>query len=122
MFLDSHKIKKLCKSRKITLDQLLKKARVSKTAYYHLVRKNQLLMSSILELAINLGVETRQIISFHNQAEEEYFYLNSKLEKLCKKYPELNRENAWHTLQLLNEEPLQRLDRSLLRGQKINIY
>ncbi len=122
MYLDSVKIKKLCKSKGITLNELIKKAGISKTAYYHLIRKKQLLVNSILEIAICLDTETKQITSFWNQAEEQYYHLNSKLEELCLKYPELNRDNAWHTLLLLSEEPLQRLDRALLRGQKINIY
>jgi transcriptional regulator with XRE-family HTH domain len=66
MHLAPGKIKTLAKKNGLSLDSLLKKAGVSKTAYYHLVRSENLLPKSILALARVLGVSPADFIEEAN--------------------------------------------------------
>ena len=44
--------------------------------------------------------------------------LQQKVERTLAQYPDANPENVMHTLLLLNEDPWQRLKRSLIRGRR----
>ena len=44
--------------------------------------------------------------------------LRKKLYKIVKENPGVNPENAWHVLMLLEEKPIERLRRGLMRAQK----
>jgi hypothetical protein len=44
-----------------------------------------------------------------------------RAQAVCEAEPEASFENVWHTLILLEESPLERLNRSLIRGRAITI-
>ena len=43
--------------------------------------------------------------------------LRKRLDYILSIHPQADRENVWHTLLLLDEEPIERLRRSLRRGR-----
>lgn len=112
-----NKLKKILKKKQINFKTLLQKAHVSKTALYHLIKKDSVLPASLNRLAKVLNVQAGAFLEEQNPQEKKIRKLIQTLEGFLKKYPGVNRENAWHTLLLLDEKPIERLKRGLLRGQ-----
>lgn len=122
MKLNIHKIKKLSKDKGLSLNKLLESANVSRTAYYSLSRKESLLPSSVHAIANALGTSSKEILHDSNPELARIRIMQRKLERILKKRPKItSRENAWHTLLLLEELPIERLRRALRRGRRINI-
>lgn len=121
MHLVQNKLKGLCKSKGLSLQELLDKANVSKTAYYHLIYKETVLPNSVHAIAKALNVRPSVFMEEVNPEEEMIRQIMNLTEKVLRKFPKLDRENVRHTLLLLNEEPIERLKRGLRRGQKFNL-
>jgi|APSaa5957512535_1039671.scaffolds.fasta_scaffold244059_2 transcriptional regulator with XRE-family HTH domain len=122
MQLSPDSIKKLCKNNGLDLNSLLIKAGVSKTAYYSLIRKESALPKSIHALADVLGVPAKKLLVEEDFELAKHKRLLNKLNTVLEKNPNADRDNVWHTLLLLQEPPITRLRRSLIRGRRINIY
>lgn len=122
MYIDQNKLKELCRKKKLSLRELLIKANVSKTAYYHLVYKETLLPNSIHAMAGVLDVRPSVFLEEVNPEEEKIKKIAVMADKIMADFPELDRENVRHTLLLLHEEPIERLRRGLIRGQKFNLF
>lgn len=122
MRLVSNKLRNLAKKKGMTLSELLKKAGVSKTSYYHLTRKENLLPKSMLALARALGAQPSDFITQQDSSEKQVEELRENLDYILNKAPHVDPENAWHSLVLLKLSPWQRLDRGLLRAQKHYIH
>ena len=121
MYISKEKLDKLLKERNITLKKLLSKAGVSKTAFYHLLYKDTVLPNSIHAIAEVLGIRPS---GFLEETDQEVVHIQDAArmaDKIMGRQPSLDRENVRHTLLLLQEEPIQRLRRSLIRGRKIDI-
>ncbi len=116
MWLDQAKIKEICASEGLSLRELLRRAGVSRTAYYSLANAPSLLPSSVHKLAKALNLQASQVVSVGNPDEEIYRSRLASLEKIMKRHPKSNRENIWHTLVLLELPPLERLKGALRRG------
>ncbi len=116
MKLDFQLIKNICKSRSISLSTMLYQAGVSRTAFYSLVKQNSLIPKSVHSLADTLEVPVEELIQ--ESPLKKTFRLQKKLEDIIKKNPDISRENIWHTLLLLEEPSINRLDRALIRGRK----
>lgn len=117
MRLDSKYLQLLAEERGLSLNELLRRAEVSKTAYYHLARKDTILPGSVERIARELGVAPSAFIEVEDA---ELFSLRKRrerLEELMQSAPETSRENIWHTLTLQELNPLERLNRSLRRGR-----
>lgn len=110
-------IKKLIKNKGLSIDQALLQAGVSKTAYYSLTRKESILPKSLQDLAKFLQVKPSTLLEEESTEERLIRRLLKKLELILQKNPLANRENVWHTLLLLQEKPIERLNRGLLRAQ-----
>ena len=54
--------------------------------------------------------------------EENIKKLIQQVNKICNQFPVSEKENIWHTLLLLQEKPIIRLERALTRGRKINFH
>jgi len=121
MYLVQSKLKGLCKTKGLSLQELLSKANVSKTAYYHLIYKETLLPNSVHAIAEALNVRPSVFLEEVNPEEEKIRQIMNLTEKILKKFPKLDRENVRHTLLLLHEVPIERLKRGLRRGQKFNL-
>lgn len=121
MYISKEKLDKLLKERNITLNKLLAKAGVSKTAFYHLLYKDTVLPNSIHAIANALGVRPSSFLEEIGQEVERIQDAARMADEIVRNQPSLDRENVRHTLLLLQEEPIQRLRRSLIRGRKFDI-
>jgi len=122
MKLSSDLIRDLCSKRGLTLQSLLKEARVSRTAYYSLVRKSSVLPGSITAIASALDVPPTEILEPSPLVEREAQVRLREVQKILRRHPRTSFENVWHTLVLLDEPPVERLRRSLLRGRAIDLH
>ena len=116
MKLNAALIRRHCSERGLSLKELLTDAGVSRTAYYSLVRKDSVLPRSVGALAGALGVLPSDLLS---EADTETWRAQAMLRKaqrVVNRNPGVSFEDVWHTLVLLDEPPIERLRRSLLRG------
>jgi transcriptional regulator with XRE-family HTH domain len=122
MKLDPDQIKKRCKIKGLTLQELLESAAVSRTAYYSLARKDSVLPASLLAIAGELGVAPSAILREAPAAEWRTRALIRQAIRVVDQHPQASFENVWHTLVLLEEPPVDRLRRSLLRGRAADLH
>ena len=115
------KIKKLCRAKGLRLADLLASAGVSKTAYYHLLYKPSVLPNSIHALANALGVRPSDILEEISPQERMIQAIAGRTDEIMAENPALHRENVRHTLLLLEESPIDRLRRALIRGRAIDL-
>jgi transcriptional regulator with XRE-family HTH domain len=120
--LSARRIKKLCKQKGLTLQTLLERAAVSRTAYYSLARKDSVLPASVRAIAGELGVAPSAILEEAPPAEWRSRALLRQARRVLDHYPQASFENVWHTLVLLEEPPVDRLRRSLLRGRAADLH
>jgi transcriptional regulator with XRE-family HTH domain len=122
MKLAALRIKKLCKKKGLTLQALLDSAAVSRTAYYSLARKDSVLPASVRAIAGELGVAPSAILDEAPAAEWRTRALLRRAGRILEHHPRASFENVWHTLVLLEEAPVDRLRRSLLRGRAADLH
>ncbi|HBA82710.1 MAG TPA: hypothetical protein DCZ95_01330 [Verrucomicrobia bacterium] len=106
----------MCAERGLGLGQLLEKAKVSRTAYYSLARKDELLPASIRNLARALGVCPSKVLIDEQRLSEEMTQIAASAAELAARYKGANPENVRHTLILLRHEPIERLRKALIRA------
>jgi transcriptional regulator with XRE-family HTH domain len=114
-------IKKLCAEKGCTVQQLLQTAAVSKNALYSLARKKTVLPRSVHAIAESLNVPPSALLSSHSPLEQTGAIIRQTV-AILKKHTKADPDTIRHTLILLQEEPIERLRRSLLRGRKFNIH
>ena len=122
MRLDAGRIRNRCSRRGISLQALLDEAGVSRTAYYSLVRKDSVLPRSVRALAGTLGVRPSALLVEAGPPEWRAQAMLRKAQRILKRNPGRSFEDIWHTLVLLEEEPAERLRRSLLRGRALDLH
>ena len=121
MRIASEKIKKLCRKNNLSLNRLLEKSGVSKNAYYSLIKKDSILPRSIILLAEELGVKPSTLLESDDKRVKEIYAIFKTVNKIVKENKSVSPDNIRHTLILLQEKPLNRLRRALIRAQKPNI-
>jgi transcriptional regulator with XRE-family HTH domain len=121
MKIATEELKKLCEQNGLTLSQLLKRAAVSKNAYYSLARKDTILPKSILAIAEHLGVRPSAFLE-EMPEENRWKILLEELEWISARNHHTDRDNIRHTLLLLEEPPIERLRRALTRGQRFDLH
>lgn len=117
MRLSNKKFKEVLRNKGITLKDVLQDAGVSKTAFYSLLKKESVLPDSLQKLAQKLGVSALSFLEDPFEIQEKTKRQLLLCQKIVQENPQALWENVWHTLQLLEEPPLNRLARSLRRGQ-----
>lgn len=122
MRIDLAKFRELARKRGLSLNALLAKAGVSKTAFYHLVRKNSVLPASLLTLAETLSVRPSAFLTEKNPDLAKIRRVLRLTDRIVAGNPDLDRDNVRLTLLLLEEEPVRRLRRSLIRGRKNDLH
>ena len=122
MKLDGARIRALCRERSLSLQALLDEAGVSRTAYYSLIRKPSVLPGSVCAIAGALGLTPSGILVEAPPVEWRTAALLRKARRILARNPGASFENVWHTLVLLEEPPVERLRRSLLRGHAANLH
>ncbi len=122
MRIDLAKLRGLAGKRGLSLNALLAKAGVSKTAFYHLVHKSSVLPASLRSLADALSVRPGAFLIEDEPDIAKVRRVLDLTDRIVAGNPELDRDNVRLTLLLLEEEPIQRLRRSLIRGRKSDLY
>jgi len=122
MKISSEKLKRLCRQKGLSLNQLLQEAGVSKNAYYSLARKETVLPNSIIAIAGQLGVKPSSFMDEASLKADRFTSLLAELERVLSRHKRADRDNVRHTLLLLQEEPIERLRRSLTRGQELDFH
>lgn len=122
MKIDKDKVILLCKKNRLSLQQMLDKAKVSRNAYYSLIRKDSILPKSMIHIAEVLEVSPKVLVEKEGISQQKARSIIKKMEKILQKNKYADPDNIRHTLLLLEEKPIVRLRRALLRGQKFNIY
>ena len=90
---------------------------MSRTAYYSLARRPSVLPNTIHALAQALDVRTIDLLDDDPPADQLARARLREAVKICQISPAASFENVWHTLCLLDELPIERLNRSLTRGR-----
>jgi transcriptional regulator with XRE-family HTH domain len=122
MRIDMSRLRKLAGKRGLSLTALLAKSGVSKTAFYHLVHKSSVLPASLRALAETLSVRPGIFLTEENPDIAKIRHILNLTDRIVADDPDLDRDNVRLTLLLLEEEPVQRLRRSLIRGRKRDLY
>ena len=120
MRISPDKLKALCKEKKQNLKQVLHNAGVSRNAYYSLARKNSVLPKSITAIAHQLDVQPSVFLEEGTRLQQRAQLLLVTLDKIMKRHKKADRDNVRHTLILLQEKPVNRLRRALLRAEKFD--
>jgi transcriptional regulator with XRE-family HTH domain len=123
MRLDAEKIHRLSRERGLSVSALLRRSGVSRTAYYSLARRPSVLPGSLHSLADALGVTTSDLLAPDRPDTDAQAQRHIReAGTICKRSPGASFENVWHTLCLLEISPLERLNRSLLRGRTASVH
>lgn len=122
MRISKKKLEDISRKQGLTLKDLLEKSFVSKTAYYNLIYRDRLLPGSVYALADALGVMPSDFLEELNPEEKKMYDIINTTDEIISENPDIDRENVRHTLLLLEEEPVERLKRGLIRGRKFNFY
>jgi transcriptional regulator with XRE-family HTH domain len=120
--LSVERIKRLCARRGLTLEAFLDSAGVSRTAYYSLARRASILPRSVQAMARLLQVAPSSILHEEPPGAARAQTLILVARSILKDNPRATFENVWHTLVLLDEAPIERLRRSLLRGRTADLH
>lgn len=115
MRLDHEEAKRIARDQGRTLTGVLDQAGVSRTAYYSLRRRDNILPRTIRDLAAELGIEPEQLLRKTPTA-LTYECRLQRAREICERFPDTDFHNVWHTLTLLDLPPVERLRRSLRRG------
>jgi hypothetical protein len=115
-------VKSLCREKGLRLGEVLAEAEVSRTAYYHLVHKDSVLPKSVRSLAHALGVPPSRLLETDDSALHRAQALIARVDAIVAAHPTADRDNVRHTLVLLDEPPIDRLNRGLLRGRAVAVH
>ncbi len=122
MRIDLAKLRDLVGKRGLSLNALLARAGVSKTAFYHLVHKSSVLPASLNALAEALAVRPGSFLTEENPDVAKIHRVLALTDRIVADDPKLDRDNVRLTLLLLEEDPVRRLRRSLIRGRKSDLH
>jgi hypothetical protein len=121
MHVSTEKVGRLCGARGLSLQRVLRQAGVSRNAYYSLARKATVLPRSLVSLAACLGVRPSRILAEEADPVLKARRMMARVNRVLRRHPNVDPDNVRHTLILLEEEPLARLRRALLRATKPDI-
>ena len=107
----------------LSLSEALRRARVSRTAFYSLARRPSALPRTVTSLARALGVSPSRLLREEpGLAEARAQALVREARRIRSRRPSSEFSNLWHTLNLLEMTPVERLARSLARGRTRPIH
>jgi hypothetical protein len=115
-------IHRLARERGFTLTEALRRAGVSRNAFYHLARRDTVVPRSVLALGAALGVSSAAMLEERPPSPEaRAAALLSEARRIQARNPRSSFDNIWHTLWLLEAPPAERLRRSLIRGRSADL-
>jgi transcriptional regulator with XRE-family HTH domain len=118
MRLSRDRVERLARQRGLTLTEALRRAKVSRNAFYHLARQQSVLPRSLRALGAALGVPASALldeIPFPTEVRAAQLLREARTIHAAR--PGTSFDNVWHTLWLLEAAPADRLRRSLIRGR-----
>jgi hypothetical protein len=116
------KVRLLARARGLTLSEALRRARVSRNAFYHLARRPTVVPRSIHALGEALGVPSSELLhETPSSVAGRTAALLEEARRIHARHPQSSFENIWHTLWLLEVSPAERLHRSLIRGRATSL-
>ena len=116
MRVNHEEAKRIAREQGRTLTEVLDRAGVSRTAYYSLRRRANILPRTIRDLAAELGIEPERLLR-RTPTALTYEQRLQRARDICERFPGTDFHNVWHTLTLLDLPPIERLRRSLHRGR-----
>jgi transcriptional regulator with XRE-family HTH domain len=122
MRIDPARLRELAAGHGWTLNALLSRAGVSKTAFYHLLHKESVLPASLRSIAEVLAVLPGAFLTETNPDVAKVRRILALTDRFVADDPKLDRDNVRLTLLLLEEEPILRLRRSLIRGRRNDLH
>jgi len=123
MRLSAEKVKSLARQRGESLSGLLRRANVSRTAFYSLSRRGSVLPKTVLALSEALGVSESDLLEAVPRSKEVGHQRRLReAQSIVGAVPGASFENVWHALCLLDLDPVARLNRSLIRGRASAIH
>ncbi len=118
MRLSSVKVKQRCTQRRLRLTDVLRQAGVSRTAYYSLARKESVLPKSILRIARQLEVDPAELLENEAAQIAHIRRLQAEAGALARRHPDCDRDVMFRTLLNLEQPPIERLRRALIRARR----
>lgn len=103
------------------MQELLKSAGVSRTAYYSLVRKETVLPKSVNRIALRLGVNPGEFLDGIPAGIRKIRALEARAGRIQRRHPECDPDVVMRTLKNLELPPVERLRRALVRAQTPDI-
>jgi transcriptional regulator with XRE-family HTH domain len=118
MRFDAAAVKQVARQQGLSLGEALRRAGVSRTAFYSLARRPTVLPRTVTSLARVLGVPASRLLEEEpRRVEERTNTLVREARRIRSRQRRAAFPNLWHTLNLLELSPAERLARSLLRGR-----
>ena len=117
MKLDVEAIRRRCAARGLPLSRVLRDAGISRTAYYSLVRRESVLPKTVLKLAAALDTSASGLLDETTSEERRARRRVNAAKRIAGTDRRASFENVWHTLALLDEPPIARLNIALRRGR-----
>jgi transcriptional regulator with XRE-family HTH domain len=121
MKLSLSKVRDLTRQRSLSLTRLLEQSGVSRTAFYSLARRESVLPKTVRELARTLRVSPLEILEAPTEQDGPSTRVD-RARRIAALAPSADFRNIWHTLALLELTPVERLERSLLRGRSQHLH
>jgi len=115
MKIDLKHLKHLCSERDMSLSAMLESAGVSRNAFYSLARRESVLPGSIQALAKYLQIPPSEFLIEEGFPAQQGRALMKQIEEIALRNPKADCDTIRYTLILLQEEPVERLRRSLQR-------
>ncbi len=103
-----------------TLRRLFAESGVSPTAYYHIVRRPEILPKTLIRIARVLGLSPSALIEDVPDAVAAATRVSRQADRIARRHPEIDIGDIRQTLIQLGEPPAVRLRRSLSRGRQLH--
>ena len=121
MRIDLKGLKSFCEKQDLTFSELLQSAGVSRNAFYTLARQDSILPRSIQVIANHLQIPPSSFLIDEGSDTQKGMNLIRRVQDIVHRHKRVDPDNIRHTLILLEEKPVERLRRALLRARRINI-
>src|SRR2546428_13427728 len=114
MRFDAREVKEVARQQGLSLAEALRRARVSRTAFYSLARRPSAVPTTVTSLARALGVPASRLLQEGERVvQDRAVALEREARHILSRNRRSEFANLWHTLNLLELTPAERLAPSL---------
>ena len=123
MKLDADMARELARRQGLTLSEVLRRAGVSRTAFYSLARRPSVVPRTVTAVARVLGLPPSRLLrETPDVVRDRALDLAREARRIHARHRGSDFANLWHTLNLLELTPAERLARSLVRGRTRSLH